>query len=32
MQAEGVPGIHFYALNKSDACERILNSLSLPSA
>lgn len=32
LQAEGVPGIHFYALNKSDACERILNALSLPLA
>jgi methylenetetrahydrofolate reductase (NADPH) len=26
----GVPGIHFYALNKSDACERILSALRLP--
>ena len=26
----GVPGIHFYALNKSPACERILDALSLP--
>ena len=32
LQAEGVPGIHFYALNKSDACERILNALNLHSA
>lgn len=24
---EGVPGIHFYALNKSQACERILDAL-----
>lgn len=32
LQAEGVPGIHFYALNKSDACERILNALNLNSA
>jgi methylenetetrahydrofolate reductase (NADPH) len=24
---EGVPGIHFYALNKSDAVQRILNEL-----
>jgi methylenetetrahydrofolate reductase (NADPH) len=27
--AAGVPGIHFYALNKSPACERILDSLDL---
>jgi methylenetetrahydrofolate reductase (NADPH) len=27
--AAGVPGIHFYALNKSHACERILDSLDL---
>ncbi len=27
----GIPGIHFYALNKSDACERILNALQIPS-
>ena len=26
----GVPGIHFYALNKSDACQRILDALQLP--
>jgi methylenetetrahydrofolate reductase (NADPH) len=26
----GVPGIHFYALNKSDACQRILSELPLP--
>lgn len=26
----GVPGIHFYALNKSEACERILDALNLP--
>ena len=25
----GVPGIHFYALNKSDACQRILDALQL---
>lgn len=25
LRAAGVPGIHFYALNKSDACQRILN-------
>jgi methylenetetrahydrofolate reductase (NADPH) len=28
----GVPGIHFYVLNKSEACERILNGLDLPAA
>jgi methylenetetrahydrofolate reductase (NADPH) len=27
LQAAGVPGIHFYALNKSDACRRILEAL-----
>ncbi len=27
----GVPGIHFYALNKSQACERILDALGLSS-
>ncbi|MEZ6040181.1 MAG: methylenetetrahydrofolate reductase [NAD(P)H] [Planctomycetaceae bacterium] len=27
LRAEGVPGIHFYALNKSDACQKILNAL-----
>lgn len=27
LRAEGVPGIHFYVLNKSQACERILESL-----
>ena len=32
LQAAGVPGIHFYALNKSDACERILQALNLPVA
>ena len=30
LQQAGVPGIHFYALNKSDACERILSALRLP--
>lgn len=29
LQAAGVPGIHFYALNKSDACLKILNALNL---
>jgi methylenetetrahydrofolate reductase (NADPH) len=29
--AAGVPGIHFYVLNKSQACERILDALELPS-
>lgn len=28
---QGVRGIHFYVLNKSEACERILDALSLPS-
>lgn len=28
----GVRGIHFYVLNKSEACERILDSLQLPQA
>ncbi|MFN8705405.1 MAG: methylenetetrahydrofolate reductase [NAD(P)H] [Planctomyces sp.] len=28
LKAAGVPGIHFYALNKSDACLRILNAIS----
>lgn len=28
----GVQGIHFYVLNKSEACERILDSLQLPQA
>ncbi len=28
----GVPGIHFYVLNQSKACERILNALGLVSA
>jgi len=27
LKAAGVPGIHFYALNKSDACQQILNAL-----
>lgn len=26
----GVPGIHFYVLNKSQACEKILNALGIP--
>jgi methylenetetrahydrofolate reductase (NADPH) len=30
--AEGIPGIHFYALNKSDACQRILDALQLPAS
>lgn len=29
LRRSGVPGIHFYALNKSDACERILAALQL---
>jgi len=29
--AQGVPGIHFYALNRSRACERILESIGKPS-
>lgn len=28
--AAGVPGMHFYVLNKSQACERILDALALP--
>ena len=28
LKAAGVPGIHFYALNKSEACQRILQALS----
>lgn len=28
----GAPGIHFYVLNKSEACERILSGLNLPTA
>ncbi|MEY3174835.1 MAG: 5,10-methylenetetrahydrofolate reductase [Planctomycetota bacterium] len=32
LRTSGVPGIHFYALNKSDACERILAALQLPDA
>lgn len=31
LMLEGVPGIHFYALNKSEACQRILDAL-LPAA
>jgi methylenetetrahydrofolate reductase (NADPH) len=27
LKSEGVPGIHFYALNKSDACHQILSAL-----
>lgn len=27
---EGVPGIHFYVLNRMDACDRILENLDLP--
>ena len=27
---EGVPGIHFYVLNRMDACDRILEALDLP--
>jgi methylenetetrahydrofolate reductase (NADPH) len=27
LRTEGVPGLHFYALNKSDACQRILDAL-----
>ncbi|MEQ9409850.1 MAG: methylenetetrahydrofolate reductase [NAD(P)H] [Fuerstiella sp.] len=27
LRAEGVPGIHFYALNKSQACQKILEAL-----
>ncbi len=29
LRAAGVPGIHFYALNKSDACQRILDATQL---
>ena len=29
---EGVPGIHFYVLNRMDACDRILEALDLPTA
>ncbi len=33
LRAAGVPGIHFYALNKSDACQRILDAMQMgPSA
>jgi methylenetetrahydrofolate reductase (NADPH) len=28
--AEGVPGIHFYVLNKSEAAERVLQAIALP--
>ncbi len=27
LKAAGVPGMHFYALNKSDACQRILDAM-----
>jgi methylenetetrahydrofolate reductase (NADPH) len=30
--AAGVPGMHFYVLNRSQACERILDALALPPA
>ncbi|MHC4878478.1 MAG: methylenetetrahydrofolate reductase [NAD(P)H] [Planctomycetota bacterium] len=29
---EGVPGIHFYVLNRMDACDRILEALDIPFA
>ncbi|MCH2213268.1 MAG: methylenetetrahydrofolate reductase [NAD(P)H] [Fuerstiella sp.] len=29
LRAEGVPGIHFYALNRSDACRQILDALAV---
>jgi len=29
LRSAGVPGIHFYALNKSDACQRILDAMQL---
>jgi methylenetetrahydrofolate reductase (NADPH) len=29
---QGVPGMHFYVLNKADATERVLNGLSFPTA
>ncbi len=29
LKAAGVPGIHFYALNKSDACRQILDALAV---
>lgn len=29
LRREGVPGLHFYALNKSDACQRILDVLKI---
>lgn len=31
LRQAGVPGIHFYVLNKSDACQRILDGLQLAS-
>ena len=30
--AAGIPGIHFYVLNKSEAAERVLRAISLPGA
>jgi methylenetetrahydrofolate reductase (NADPH) len=30
LAAEGVPGIHFYVLNKSEATERVLKAVGLP--
>lgn len=32
LRESGVPGIHFYALNKSDACQRILDGLQMAPA
>ncbi len=29
LRSAGVPGMHFYALNKSDACQRILDMMSI---
>jgi len=29
LRAAGVPGIHFYALNRSDACQKILDAMQL---
>jgi len=29
LRTAGVPGIHFYALNKSDACQRILDTMQM---